>query len=206
MSYTAPSGNAVTISFVAGYTAPLGSAADFSFANKFSIYAKTDVNLSVVAYGDGTFSVTSQSAAAWFSPYITVSFAGGTTVTPETSHRDVSLQTSTSANIVLASTASASLSVEAGSVLGVVGGTYNDASFLYQCGSQVTSYGVADARAKIRSHPKSKTSFKAAYEVFSTFKISGSAALSVSSPSSGNMRMRARSRTIMRFRSGPWPW
>lgn len=206
MSYTAPSGNAVNISFVEGYTAPVGSAADFSFANKFSIYAKTDVNLSVVAYGDGAFSASSQSSAVWFSPFITVSIVGGTTLTPETSHRDVSLQTNSSVNIVLASTARASLSVEAGSALGVVGGTYYDASFLYQCGTQVTSYGVADARAKIRSYPKSKTSFKAAYEIFSAFKISGGAVLLGSSPSSGNMRVRARSRTIMRFRSGPWPW
>lgn len=60
--------------------------------------------------------------------------------------------------------------------------------------------GEMRARAKARFAPAVQ------FERIAAFRISGCSAFAARSERFGDLRMRARSRTICRFRSAPWPW
>lgn len=66
--------------------------------------------------------------------------------------------------------------------------------------------GEAEARAMMRGSSKTKLDFRASFHKHFSFNVAAGSVFTPKTIHRGDMRMRARSRTIMRFRSGPWPW
>lgn len=72
--------------------------------------------------------------------------------------------------------------------------------------STLAFVGEAEARAMLRCNAKAKLDFSASFHKYFSFKVEAESGFTPKTIHRGDMRMRARSRTIMRFRSGPWPW
>lgn len=62
------------------------------------------------------------------------------------------------------------------------------------------------ALGKFRCNAKVSVDFRGKYEAFATFRVEGKTRFAAVSNHTALMRMRGRSRTIMRWRSAPWPW
>lgn len=97
-------------------------------------------------------------------------------------------------------------SFSGGTSLDMRGAAFASATFNTPCGTTLYVENDSPAFFLLRANCKTTTNFHGTYNPQLRFNINSETKISFAPKRDVAMRMRARSRTIMRWRSGPWPW
>lgn len=214
MSYTPPSGAAADASWALEplYAPPAGDAADASWVVSGTIPAvlsaagTTSLGIHLTAVRAAQFAGAGAANVVWETDERAVVIAGAAALFMENPDRAAHITGGSSVQAVMQAVTAFSAAVATSTSVTAASQALHDRSFSVVAESSCAATGKARATGQFRVRAKTVVACAMTFQRIASFHVAAKARVQFSAPRRGDMRLRCRSRTIMRFRSGPWPW
>lgn len=208
MSYTPPSYNGADINFDVGYVPPGYSAVDLTFTQPhvFSISGYSTLSFSSSTIGRSVFSLAGSSL---FSPQTSersVAIGGSAVASFVYPDRSVGFVGQTVATPVVKMIGAATGVVPGSASLSIAGETLASAAMSVLGSTAFSAINLSIGKAFFRANNKAQVIPIPRFNKDVTFHSNGCTTVVAHTKYYADIRIRGRSRTIMRIRSGPWPW
>lgn len=172
----------------------------------FSISSSSSATFHAKSLATSAFGVACNTALSLQHPYRAFSISTGTVASFVYPDRVLSIASVASANISAKAIVNRSFSQSSASVVGFSPNAVKFRTVEIASETSVFAEFKATAKAKFRVKSRSKLDAVPKFEKIAKFNVVCKSKLTPAARKYVDMRMRARSRTIMRLRSAPWPW